>query len=249
MDWRFLVIIIIAVALGIVTIVLARRIVKKRQPVWAYKTIKIIGLGSDAPSDLELTFNERPINDVYRTRFILFNEGNVAILKDDVTESVIIQFKGAEILRQPDIKAASKEDIKFSAKQVVKGGYNAIEVSFLYLGHDDGAVVDVLHTSSEEVTCTANIIGAQQIKNIGGLEPPMVKGQREGVIVGLVILMTFFGLLFRRLLSSPSDFAKDPGNIAFLILLSFAFFAVFTTRNPFRYLRPRRFPRWSDVTD
>jgi len=249
MDWRFLVTIVIVVALGIATIVLARKNVKKRQPVWAYKTIKIIGLGSDAPSGLELTFNEQTISDVYQTRFILFNEGNEAILKDNVAESIAIQFKGAEILRQPDIKAESKEAIGFSAKQVVKGGYNSVEVNFLYLDHDDGAVVDVLHTASEEITCTANIVGARQIKNIGLFEPPPVKSLRERIIVPLVIIVAFFGLLLYRLISSPSDFVKDPGSVAFLILLSFSFYAILYTRKPFSYFHHRRFPQWSAVTD
>ncbi|MCK4388582.1 MAG: hypothetical protein KAW00_07390 [Dehalococcoidia bacterium] len=248
MDWRFLVTIVIVVALGIATIVLARKNVKKRQPVWAYKTIKIIGLGSDAPSDLELTFNEQPISDVYQTRFILFNKGNEAILKDNVAESIAIQFKGAEILRQPDIKAESREAIGFSAKQVVKGGYNSVEVNFLYLDHDDGAVVDVLHTASEEITCTANIVGARQIKNIGVFESPAVKALRGRFLVTLVIIIAFFGLLLYRLLSSPSDFVKDPGNVAVLILLSFSFYAI-SIRKPFSYFHHRRFPRWSAVND
>jgi len=243
-----LVTIIITVALGIATIVLALKIVKKRQPVWAYKTTKIIGLGSDAPPDLELTFNEQPVSDVYRTRFILFNKGNEAILKENVTESIIIQFKGAEILRQPDIKAKSKEAIKFSAKQVVKGGYNSVEVNFLYLDHDDGAVVEVLHTASEEISCTANTVGARQIKNIGAFEPTPAKGQRERIIISLVMVIALFGLLLYQLLSSPSDFVKDPWNFVMLVLLSIVFIAI-STRKPSPYFHHRKFPRWSAVTD
>ena len=101
MDWRFLATISLTVILGIATIVLAIKHTKKKKPVWAYITRKIIGLGANAPPELKLTFDERPINDVYQTIFILFNKGNEAIRQNDITENVAIHFKGADILRHP----------------------------------------------------------------------------------------------------------------------------------------------------
>jgi hypothetical protein len=248
MDWRFLVTIVIVVALGIATIVLALKVAKRRQPVWAYRTTKIIGLGSDAPSDLKLTFNEQPVSDVYQTRFIFFNKGSETILKDNVIESIIIQFKGAEILRQPDIKAKSREATKFSAKQVVRGGYNSIEVDFLYLDHYDGGVVDVLHTASEEITCTANIVGVQQIKNIGAFEPLPAQGQRGRIIASLVVATVFFGLLLYGFLSSSSDFKENPGFYVLFIILIIPLVAI-PILKPSPYFHHKRFPRWSAVTD
>jgi len=250
MDWRFVVTIISTIVFGVATIVLALKLVKKRQPVWAYETTKIIGLGSNAPPELKLTFNEQPVSDVYRTRVILFNKGNEPILNDNVTESIIIQFKGAEILRQPDIRARSKEAIKLSAKQVVKGGHNSVEVNFLYLDHDDGAVVDVLHTASEEVTCTANIIGTQQIKNIGDFEPRPLQHRRRRLIALLLYLIIFVvgpaALFFYYLLTGYSR--EQPMTLVILIV-----FMLFWTAKLIvdfrRYFHYRKFPRWSSIGD
>jgi hypothetical protein len=249
MDWGLLGI-ILAVVFFVAMIVLALKLVKKRQPVWAYETTKIIGLGSNAPPELKLTFNEQPVSDVYQTRVILFNKGNEPILNDNVTESVIIQFKGAEILRQPDIKAKSKEAIKFSAKQVVKGGHNSIEVNFLYLDHDDGAVVDVLHTASEEVTCTANIIGTQQIKNIGNFEPRPLQHRRRRLIALLLYLIILVvgpaGLSIYYLLTGYSR--EQPMTLVVFIVfwLSCTALWIFDFRRLFHY---RKFPRWSSIGD
>jgi hypothetical protein len=248
MDWRFLVTILVAVSLGIAVIVLALRVTRKRQPVWAYRTTKIIGLGSDAPSDLELTFNEQVVSDVYRTRFIFFNRGNEAILKDNVTESVAIQFKGAEILRQPDIKAKSKEAIEFSARQVVKGGYNCVEVDFLYLDRDDGGVVDVLHTASEKISCTGNIIGSREIKNIGEFEPAAARRQRERVIVSSVLVAAFLGLVLYQFLTSRREPWEEPGVTLFAFVLSIAMLVISLCK-PFSYFRQRRFPGWGAAKD
>ena len=250
MDRSTVLAIIFFVATIVLTVVLAFKLAKKKKLVWAYETTKIIGLGSNAPPELKLTFNEQPVNDVYQTRVILFNKGNEAILKDNVTESIIIQFKGAEILRQPDIKAKSKEAIKFSAKQVVKGGPDSIEVNFLYLDHDDGAVVDVLHTASERVTCTANIIGTRHIKNIGNFEPLLLQHQRRrriGLLLYFIVLIVCpLGLLFYYLLTSDSREQPMTLVVSIVFLLVCITLWISDLRRFFHY---RKFPRWSAITD
>jgi hypothetical protein len=243
MDWRFLVTIIITGALGIITIVLALKLAKKRQPVWAYKTTKIIGLGSNAPPELKLTFNEQSVSDVYRTRVILFNKGNEPIVKGNVTESVAIHFKGADILRQPTILANSRKGIELSAKQVVKDGDNAIEVSFKYLDHNDGAVIEVLHTTSQGIKVSGNIIGTSKIRYIGEFVPtidqPFVNALINNLIYVVVPLVCIGALLW--------TFRKEviQGNPAYIILLVF-FFIVYLGAE-WVYFSFRRFPRWSVV--
>ena len=92
---------------------------QKKKPVWAYNVIKLIGLGANAPPELTLTFDDKPVNEVYQTTFVFFNSGTNTIRRCDATENIAIHFKGAEVLREPTMKARSKEAIEFSAKQVV----------------------------------------------------------------------------------------------------------------------------------
>lgn len=239
MDWRFLVTIISTVAFGILALVLAFKLAKKRQPVWAYKTTKIIGLGSNAPPELKLTFNAQPVSDVYQTRFILFNKGNEAILKENVTESIVIQFKGANILRQPTILAKSREGIGVSAKQVIKEGDDAIAVSFQYLDHNDGAVIEVVHTTSQDIKPSGNIIGTKKIRYIGEFAPTLDRPLRTilisiGVASGCIVA---FGIdLFNEGIQGA------PGNLFALV-----FFCLMLGFTMVPFLRCRRFPRWSAV--
>lgn len=170
MDWGTVLSITLVIALFIVSTILALKLARKKKPVRAYKSKKIISLGTNAPPELKLTFNDRPVTDVYRTTFIFFNKGNEAIRKSDVTKKITVHFGGAEILREPSVKATSKEEIEFLVKQVVKDGDNAIELDFLYLDHNDGAIVDVIHTTCEQIDCRGNIIGAKEITNIGEFE-------------------------------------------------------------------------------
>jgi len=169
MDWRFLVTIIspVTVALGIATIILAIKLAKKKKPVWALNTIGIIGIGTGAPSELKMTFRGLPVNDVYRTVFVFFNIGTETIRKADVAEAVTIHFEGAKILDQPTALATSKQVNKLSVRQVIQDGDEAVEVDFLYLDHNDGIMVEVLHTKSERISCSGIIMGAGEIDHIG----------------------------------------------------------------------------------
>ena len=84
----------------VVTVIVAayfyRKSNKIKEPVWAYKTSKIIGLGTDAPLDLHVTFKNKPVNEVYRTTLIIFNRGRTAIRANDVTKP--ISFKNLQEL-------------------------------------------------------------------------------------------------------------------------------------------------------
>jgi hypothetical protein len=245
MDWRFLATIILTVALGITTIVLALKLVKRRQPVWSSRTVKIIGLGSDAPPELKLTFNQQSVNDVYQTRVILFNKGNEAILKENVTESIAIHFKGAKILRQPVVLAKSREGIKVSAKQVIKNGDDAVGVSFQFLDHNDGVVFEVLHTAGQGIEPSGNIIGTQEIHYIGDFAPIPAQPLRRAIVRTAMIVFVI-GVMIWLFLHSPSRPEDIRLGLAALGAAAASFIAMLVPEvSPF--LRARRFPRWSVV--
>jgi hypothetical protein len=248
MDWRFLVTLICTVAFGIATIVLALKLVKKRQPVWAYKTTKIIGLGSNAPPELKLTFNEQPVSDVYRTRVIFFNKGIEAIVKENVTESIVMHFKGANILRQPTILAKSREGIGMSAKQVVKDGDNAVEVSFQYLDHNDGAVIEVLHTTSQDIKPSGNIIGTSEIRYIGEFAPIPDRPIRR-TIMRIMMVIFMVGIMSWGLLVKGPNEPLDTRWIIAIYIFGLLTFSAMLVPEVAPFLRSRRFPRWSAVTD
>lgn len=241
MDWRFLVPILSTAAFGIATIVLALKLAKKMQPVWAYKTTKIIELGNNALPQLKLTFNEQPVRDVYRTRVILFNKGNETIRKSYVEEDIVMHFKGANILQQPTLLAKSREKIEASVKQVVKDGDNAVEISFQYLDHNDGVVFEVLHTTSQDIKPSSNIAGAREVRYIGNFVPAL--DQRRSSSLALIGMSIAFIVVFCIIIVNEG-IQGDPGNIVPLVFFCFMLGVAATP-----FLRTRRFPRWSVVKD
>ena len=241
MDWG-IVATIVAVVLGIATIVFGRRAIRRKKPVWASITNKIIGLDTDAPAELKLSFADKSVRDVYRTKFIFFNKGREPIRKNDIKD-IAIHFKEANILQPPVILKPSNAAIEFSAKQIVKHGDNAIELSFDYLDHNDGAVVEVLHTKSKDITHSGTIIGAdrKRIDYIGEFLPPrpleLRRLLREYRMLGLLpVVMLVVALVVMLVI------AEDVLLLTFLLLIG-----ILIGIPTFR--RYTKFPKWSGTVE
>ena len=197
MDWG-LIGIVLAAIFFITTLVLMLKYRRVKKLVWSYNTNKVIGLGSNAPPELQLLFGEKHVDDVYRTNIIVYNAGNESLRKTDVTEDVKVRFSDVEILRPPTIKARSKKAIQFSTRAVKKRGYLDIMLEFLYLDHNDGAVVEILHTKSEDLSCSGNIIGVKKLKYRGDFQPrrpSLRKSFKWHSISPPLMTLTLFGLI------------------------------------------------------
>lgn len=240
----------LTIVLFIVSTILLIKLTKRKRPVWALNTKQVIGLGAEAPPEIKLYFSNKQINDVYQTTFIFFNSGNETILRNDVTENVTIHFKDAEILRQPTINKMSKDAIKFSAKQVIKGGDNCIELDFLYLDNKDGAVVEVLHAASKGITCSGNIIDSKQVVNIGHFSQSLPHRLFRGVLgfirlmFALTILLSGLGiLLYGAFTSTLTDFTLTRLFVPVILILA----GLTYIPDIISYFQYRKFPRWSFV--
>jgi len=252
MDWRFLVTIIspVTVALGIATIILAIKLAKKKKPVWALNTRRIIGIGTGAPSELKMTFRGLPVDAVYRTLFVFFNKGTETIRKTDVAEAVTIHFEGAKILDQPTALATSKQVNKLSVRHVIQDGDEAVEVDFLYLDHNDGIMVEVLHTKSERIRCSGIIMGAGEIDYIGEFlrRPPPYWWP-----IFNVVFFTLFGCIVYSVWHEVASWVLTT-QIKYLFIIPIIltlFLTVYLVRYMVRefpvFYRYLRFPRWTGL--
>jgi hypothetical protein len=90
--------------------------IKRKEPVWAYETKQIIGIGADAPKELKLFFGESQVKDVFQTRLVFFNAGAEPIREQDINQRIEMTLHGARILRNPITISCSKEPIQFNTK-------------------------------------------------------------------------------------------------------------------------------------
>ena len=242
---------ILAVVFFVATIVLVFKFAKREKPVWARNTRRIIGIGTDAPPELKMTFRGLPVDDVYQTLFVFFNKGTETIRKADVAEAVAIHFEGAKILRQPIALAMSKETNKLSVRGVIKDGDEAVEVDFLYLDHDDGVMVEVLHTKSERVRCSGIIMGASEIGYIGEflrrpppylLIPIVFAGFSS--LVGYVVYTMLHDVASTILATQSKYLLILPIGFSLFVIVYWVRFIVKQLPVFYRYLR---FPKWTGL--
>ena len=161
MDWASTVTVIATLGFGISTLVLALRLRRNKQPVWSYATRKIIGTGGEAPEEVKLMFNDEEVADVYHTLAVFFNKGSEPIRREDVARCIRLDLCHGRLLRDPKVLATSKEENRFSASHA---GDRTVELDFQYLGRDDGACVEMLHTGGRVFSVSGTVIDAKITK-------------------------------------------------------------------------------------
>jgi hypothetical protein len=236
---------VVNVVLGFVTmisIVVAVRLARRKKPVWAYSNAEIIELRKGTPPELKLLYNDKQVTGVFRTLFIFFNRGRQAIKKEDVRKSITVDFAGAQILHVPTVRP-SNDDIGFSMKMI--NGNSAIEVDFQCLDHNDGVLLQVLHTKCDKPVCTGYILEAGEPKYIGKFAQRPRRDLSGDIItafytlfVPALVVWTFF----IRLPRTPSEWFLYVITAVGWIVLSLLQLVI----PRFRYVR---FPSWSTTRD
>ena len=246
MDLNLLITILVGLVGYGITRVLALKAVRTRKPVWAYTTTRMTGNDAKSPPEPRLVSGGEAPNDVYRTKVLFFNAGNEAIRRDDITDRVTILFKGAQILQEPVIKSTSKVAIRFSAKKVVCGGDSGIELDFLYLSRNDGALVEVVHTPCAEVNCVGNIIDSDEIRCRN--EFSQLRSSDRASIGGALVPFWFLGAIVWGIASGDIRYPMDRVNLS-LFIFTCILCAVLLWSDTIPFFRQRRFPRWVEYRE
>lgn len=225
--------------IAIISIVVAVRLARRKKPSWAIDTQKIIGLETGAPPELKLYFGEESINDVWRTIIVFFNKGNESIREGDISESIIVHFRGAHILREPIINESSKEAIRFTAKQIIQDGDDSIKVGFRYLGRNDGATIEVLHTEAKSIFTTGDVMDAEIVK-LHGYESYQLRPSIKGAIISFVVIACAIVGVVLGLYYNIDD------NALYIVAGIIGGASIGTIQNFItKYVRYKRFPSWS----
>lgn len=240
MDWKFIVTIFVAVIFGVTAIVQGFKLVRKKKPSWAYQTQKLIGLGSNAPPELKLTFGDVPVKEVFSTKFIFFNNGKEPIRTiDDVIKPITIRFGNAQILREPFIRPSNNE-IEFISKRV----NDCIEIGFKYLDYQDGAVVEILHTASDRPVCQGKIISTRRISYLGEFETSSFT-TLEKVLAGLLIPCLIIEAISIVLLRTHNTiFSSDSSLFGVINFIASATLGM-NIPSAIKFFQVSKFPSWS----
>lgn len=241
---------IITVVLAIVGWVMAAffgvRFVKRRKPVWAYRTIPIIGINSRTPPEFKLFYNDRSVEAAYRTLAIFFNAGNQTIEASDIRKQITLVFENSKILREPNVNARDP-DTGFSAAWSTGAERSEVKLDFKCLEHNDGAVIEVIHDGKGRGSCDGRIKETKEIAFLGSFSPPDPRKSPPSLIGGFVASLVFLVVLVWAVMSGANQLTGEPVD-AFMTGLLFAVFGLMFWQNVDTLLKRRRFPVWSGIS-
>jgi len=241
MSSDFLAAIVLAVVGWAITCWLAIRSVKRRKPAWAYRTVPIVGIRSNTPPEFRLLFNEKPVNDAYRTVAIFFNAGNQPIEASDVRKRVTLVFDNAEILREPKLYA-NDTITEFSTEWSSSGEHSEVKLGFKCLDYNDGAVLEVLHNGKGKVTCEGRIKETKRIAFRGDFTVlEAVKTWRQ-LTAGFLRTLLVLGAIPSVIIMSGNQWDVA---VSITVALLATVLAVELRENIEALTRKRRFPAWS----
>ncbi len=246
MDFRLTVEIIVAVV-AIMTLVVLARQHKKKMPTWSYTTRQVIGRDAESPPELKYIFGTTEVEEVYETTLIFFNSGSEKYCGDlvqggisDINEAIVIEFRGAKILRQPVIKNKSKGVAnKFSVEKIIKDGVESVELHFPILGHNDGALIEIWHTRLEEKPDIPNA----DVKLLREFIRERPKNLYRATIASSIFIVFFLIVAGFALASFESFYESIP------VLVLFAIFLIAAVRDMLKTFRYQKFPGWSRMKE
>ncbi|EJM44831.1 hypothetical protein PMI26_01830 [Pseudomonas sp. GM33] len=119
---------------------------------YGYLAQHLLGSSSDAlPPQITVQFNGNPIPRLTRTVIVLWNSGENTLLGSDIVQSDRLRFHGGtdgEVLSISVLKA-SRVVNEFTVHKASSHAPNEAVMDFNFLDANDGAVVEILHTSEE----------------------------------------------------------------------------------------------------
>ena len=184
--------------IGIISIVIAYILYRASRigprPVFQYRSINLIEKEKQAlPSDVEIFFRGKKVSRLTKTYIIFWNSGKSTLYGKDIVDDDPLRFsfgKDAEILRARIPKITKKMN-KFEARINPKSP-NEVIINFDYLDPNDGAVIEILHTSIQRTPeCKGTIRGVPKgILNWGRL-PYDVLPYRRYLPLTITFLMVF----------------------------------------------------------
>jgi hypothetical protein len=101
---------------------------------------------------------------------LFYNRGHRAILREHLRADVCFGLGDGQLLRIPTLLAISRAQNKVGA-QDLPSDRNRFVLSFDFLDHGDGALVEVLHTT-RDVTCALTLIESDPLRRTPSLNQP-----------------------------------------------------------------------------
>jgi len=202
--------------LAVVSIYLFLRSKKEKKPMFCIRSINLIGDLYNKISGLEIYYKDKAVSNVFSTNIAFWNNGQEVLNKNDIsqTEKLRIVLPKGKILDK-EIVTSTCNSINFNIEQKNE---NELILSFDFLEKNDGAVVNILHTSKslKDIKFIGKIKGVK-ISSLSEKNGNGPKGSNRRNLMNLIFILLAYTLL--SFFAFPLESLIDPklGNYSGLL--------------------------------
>jgi hypothetical protein len=178
------------VALGL-TVYFYFLALRRKEPCWAVRTIRLIQDSVSKVEGLTVAYEGTTVNNVSVSRVLLWNKGRETIRKEDISTVDPLRLRVVRgRLLKITLLEANKEANMFEA---LVGEDEQACISFDYVDQGQGAVFQVVHTSTDPraVVVEGVLKGAQALRRVGPSEFITHVGRKAKLIAQLIDRMTY----------------------------------------------------------
>ncbi len=168
---------------------------KKKEFTYLSNSYKIIQKGKSTIPQLKLIYENRDIEDLSITRYVIWNSGNEVINKNDIVSEKplkIMSTDASTIILDTKIIVESEETNKFLIGEQQE---KFSTINFDYIDPRDGIVVQVIHTGKFlEINC--KIKGGKELKNLNKRKYNIkINRKKERMIMSILLGLEVFSLI------------------------------------------------------
>lgn len=232
----------IASLLGLIVGLIVAVVTRQRTRLaYCYAGKRLLGLAADGlPEGITVHYRGQDIPRLTRTLVVLWNAGEKTILGDDLVTKDPLRLKlrgDGRVLAATVLK--TKRDVCQIEALIDVSCPNETHIRFDFLDAEDGAVIEVLHTSKERyVEFLGTVRGLPQgLHDLGTIRPPL--SSWETLFMGSVVLVTV-GIIINNALFSKTSYGQ-------VIIGSWAIFVLFEIAG--RCINRRRHPKCLHVEE
>lgn len=186
----------IGLALAVIGIVLQIKSNKKKELVYSIKSNNLI---SGSVSNLENTtifYKNQKVLNLTISKILFFNRGNEIITKQDLKtiHHLGINSEG-EVL---DVKVIAENYFANNVQLQHKNNSKDIYISFDYLDHNHGIIIQIIHTglASDDLTVEGSIIGIEKLIRLdpNQIIGNIVFGKHQRIVFAAMSMFILVGL-------------------------------------------------------
>jgi hypothetical protein len=187
-------------------------------------TLELAGSNAVLPNEIEFLFRGNRVPNVTMSRIAIWNIGNTTIKGDQIVNSDplrIVTSDGSSVL-EATIRNRTRQvnDVSCLLRQ---GTSNEVECRFDYLDPSDGALIQLIHTGSNEIKVSGTLRGIPKGVLMRSVPQQKVQVQRQLSPSALrLIALVFIVLGICFFIPAVSGKVRPPSDSTLVVMLSFA---------------------------